>query len=91
EPAADEPPPAPGNGREVCRDDVYKVYFHGPAYQVLDAAWRDDGQVVGRLAPDLPPAHEPPVQPTEVMPRLIELCFQTAGMWELGTEGRMGL
>jgi hypothetical protein len=24
-------------------------------------------------------------------PRLIELCFQTAGLWELGTDGRMGL
>ena len=24
-------------------------------------------------------------------PRLIELCFQTAGLWEMGTEGRMGL
>jgi hypothetical protein len=24
-------------------------------------------------------------------PRLIELCFQTAGVWEMGIEGRMGL
>src|SRR5208283_5247039 len=24
-------------------------------------------------------------------PRLIELCFQTAGVWELGVQGRMGL
>ena len=24
-------------------------------------------------------------------PRLIELCFQTAGIWELGVQGRMGL
>jgi len=24
-------------------------------------------------------------------PRLIELCFQTAGIWEMGTRGRMGL
>jgi hypothetical protein len=24
-------------------------------------------------------------------PRLIELCFQTAGLWELGIQGRMGL
>jgi hypothetical protein len=26
-----------------------------------------------------------------VAPRLIELCFQTAGVWELGMLGRMGL
>jgi hypothetical protein len=24
-------------------------------------------------------------------PRLIELCFQTAGLWEMGAQGRMGL
>ena len=24
-------------------------------------------------------------------PRLIELCFQTAGLWEMGTQARMGL
>ena len=24
-------------------------------------------------------------------PRLIELCFQTAGLWEMGVHGRMGL
>ena len=26
-----------------------------------------------------------------MMPRLIELCFQTAGLWEIATQGRMGL
>jgi hypothetical protein len=98
---APEPPPAPeaaldpgalaGEGASVGREDVYRVYFHGPAYQVLERAWRHDGQIVGSLAPDLPPDHEPPGQPTEVAPRLIELCFQTAGVWELGTDGRMGL
>ena len=24
-------------------------------------------------------------------PRLVELCFQTAGVWQIGTTGRMGL
>ncbi|HEY1277842.1 MAG TPA: SDR family NAD(P)-dependent oxidoreductase [Thermoleophilaceae bacterium] len=94
------PPPAPPEGErpgteaheaEVDREAVYRVYFHGPAYQVLDRAWREDGDVLGRLAPDLPPAHEPPGQPTEIAPRLVELCFQTAGVWELGKFGRMGL
>ena len=26
-----------------------------------------------------------------VAPRLIEICFQTSGVWEMGIEGRMGL
>ncbi|MBI5105323.1 MAG: polyketide synthase dehydratase domain-containing protein [Solirubrobacterales bacterium] len=85
---------APGDGathHPVAHDAVYRVYFHGPAYRVLDAAWRDDGHVVGRLAGDLPLDHDPPEQPMVLLPRLIELCFQTAGVWELGTAGRMGL
>jgi len=33
----------------------------------------------------------PPEQPTPMAPRLIELCFQTAGVLEMGTRGKMGL
>ncbi|HEY3187120.1 MAG TPA: polyketide synthase dehydratase domain-containing protein, partial [Solirubrobacteraceae bacterium] len=89
-----EPPSAdvPASGTDgVGHDAVYRVYFHGPAYQVLDRAWRDNGHVVGRLAGDLPVDHEPSASPIVFVPRLIELCFQTAGVWELGTAGRMAL
>jgi hypothetical protein len=75
----------------VSRDAVYATYFHGPAYQVLASAWRDDGHVIGRLADELPDDHEPSDQPMALTPRLIELCFQTAGLWEIGTRGRMAL
>ena len=90
------PPPADGPLRRtratgVGHDGVYRVYFHGPAYQVLDRAWRDNGHAIGRLAGDLPADHEPPGSPIDFVPRLIELCFQTAGVWELGTAGRMAL
>ncbi len=33
----------------------------------------------------------PSEPPTLLAPRLIELCFQTAGLWGMGTQGRMGL
>ena len=86
------PAAAPGEaGEGVDHDAVYKVYFHGPAYQVLERAWRDDGHTVGMLAPDLPADHDPGERDTEFVPRLIELCFQTAGVLELGTAGRMAL
>jgi NAD(P)-dependent dehydrogenase (short-subunit alcohol dehydrogenase family)/acyl carrier protein len=87
-PSADAPPT---DRAGVAHDDVYRVYFHGPAYQVLDHAYRHDGMLVGRLAADLPPDHEPAEQPTEIGPRLIELCFQTAGVRELGNVGRLAL
>jgi hypothetical protein len=71
--------------------DIYRIYFHGLAYQVLGQAWLDEKRVVGRMATDLPKHHYPPARPTLLAPRLIELCFQTAGLWEISVEGRMGL
>ena len=79
EPAAQRDAVERRDGRPaVNRDDIYAVYFHGPAYQVLDRAWRDNGHVVGRLASELPVDHVPSSGPIDFVPRLIELCFQTA-------------
>jgi hypothetical protein len=67
------------------------MYFHGPAYQVLGRAWRYDGGSVGRYSDGLPANHVPADLPTVTGPRLVELCFQTAGLWQAGREGRLGL
>ena len=71
--------------------DIYRIYFHGPAYQVLERAWWDGNRVVGLMAKGLPANHHPSEKLALVSPRLIELCLQTAGLWELKVEGRMGL
>ena len=89
-PAAEHVPDA-GDAAAVSHDDVYRVYFHGPAYQVLERAYRHDSEVVGEYAAELPPNHQPTEEPMITAPRLVELCFQTAGMWELGSAGRMAL
>ncbi|HET8667564.1 MAG TPA: polyketide synthase dehydratase domain-containing protein, partial [Terriglobales bacterium] len=78
-------------GRVIEAADIYRVYFHGPAYQVLGRAWRDGNRIIGELAKSLPPNHVPVEQPTAMAPRLIELCFQTAGLWELSVDSRFGL
>jgi NAD(P)-dependent dehydrogenase (short-subunit alcohol dehydrogenase family) len=83
--------PPPTEGTSVGDRDIYEVYFHGPAYQVLDSAWRNDGMVVGRMNTKLPDDHQPAEVPLVTEPRLVELCFQTAGVWQIGTTGRMGL
>jgi hypothetical protein len=70
---------------------IYCIYFHGPAYQVLDRAWWDGTRMIGEMATGLPGNHKPADLPTLMAPRLIELCFQTAGIWEMGTSSRMGL
>jgi hypothetical protein len=83
--------PGSPTGLTIDAADIYRLYFHGPAYQVLEKAWWDGNRMIGLLAKDLPSNHHPPNLPTLTAPRLIELCFQTAGLWEMGTQARMGL
>ena len=89
EPAAGLPPRA--GGPSVTAEDIYRVYFHGPAYRVLARAWIDGSRIVGEMAANLPGNHHPPEQPLALEPRLLELCFQTVGLWELSMQSRMGL
>jgi len=85
------PPLSAPDGHAIEADDIYRLYFHGPAYQVIERAWWDGKRITGLLANKLPDNHHPSELPTLVAPRLIELCFQTAGVWEMGAQGRMGL
>ncbi|MBZ5572293.1 MAG: SDR family NAD(P)-dependent oxidoreductase, partial [Acidobacteriia bacterium] len=78
-------------GQIIEAADIYHAYFHGPAYQVVKRAWFDGHQIVGLLSAALPNNHQPSELPLLAAPRLIELCFQTAGLWEMGVQGRMGL
>jgi 3-hydroxymyristoyl/3-hydroxydecanoyl-(acyl carrier protein) dehydratase len=78
-------------GNIIESADIYRLYFHGPAYQVVERAWWDGTRITGLMATGLRNDHHPAELPTLMAPRLIELCFQTAGVWEMGVEGRMGL
>jgi len=85
------PPPGTPLAHAIESADIYRLFFHGPAYQVLERAWWDGGRMVGVMAQGLPDNHHPAELATVIAPRWIELCFQTAGLWEMGTQGRMGL
>jgi hypothetical protein len=94
--AAPAPRPAPvisaGAGvRVLNKPDIYRAYFHGPAYQVLERAWVEGDRALGLMADDLPANTAPERVETLLAPRLIELCFQTAGLWEMATKGVMAL
>ncbi|MGE5695920.1 MAG: SDR family NAD(P)-dependent oxidoreductase [Candidatus Sericytochromatia bacterium] len=69
-------------------EQVYRLYFHGPAYQVVGSAWKDDDGAAARFAEDLPPQVDGPVL---TGPRLVELCFQAVGLLEAGTDGHLAL
>ena len=88
---ADGPTPFAAQGAEVGAGDIYRIYFHGPAYQVLKRAWWDEKGAVGEMAANLPAHHHPGDHSLVIAPRLIELCFQTAGLWEIAVQHRMGL
>jgi NAD(P)-dependent dehydrogenase (short-subunit alcohol dehydrogenase family) len=81
----------PDGVRKVGAGDIYKLFFHGPAYQVVEHSWRSGDQIVGLFNDDLPANHQPEDRPTVADPRLIELCFQTAGLFELADKKQMGL
>jgi acyl transferase domain-containing protein/NADP-dependent 3-hydroxy acid dehydrogenase YdfG len=84
--------PAPeASGAVLAPAELYRFYFHGPAYQVVGGAWHAEGAVVASLARDLPAHHAPGERPLATHPRLLELCFQAAGAQEIAASGRMGL
>jgi acyl transferase domain-containing protein/nucleoside-diphosphate-sugar epimerase len=78
----------PPEGAGLTPEQVYRLYFHGPAYQVVGAAWRQDGGAATRFAEGLPAGA---ATPTVAGPRLVELYFQAAGLHEAGVHGRLAL
>ena len=85
-------------GSSVEAADIYRVFFHGPAYQVLERAWlsEQNGQpgenrTVGQFSKGLPNDHYPSDGLLVMAPRLIELCFQAAALREVAGQGRIGL
>jgi Polyketide synthase dehydratase/KR domain len=88
-PALDVADSKPGDETpSLTPEQVYRLYFHGPAYRVVDSAWQQDDGAAARFAADLPPQVD---QPVLIGPRLVELCFQTVGLLEAGTAGVLAL
>jgi NAD(P)-dependent dehydrogenase (short-subunit alcohol dehydrogenase family)/acyl carrier protein len=80
------------NKLNTCGDDIYKVFFHGPAYQVLECARAEPNEAVGVLPKELPAelAHREPNGKNVLMaPRLIESLFQAAAFWNIKQKGAM--
>ncbi|MEM5774733.1 MAG: SDR family NAD(P)-dependent oxidoreductase, partial [Anaerolineaceae bacterium] len=83
-------PPKWGRGKAVSAEEIYRLFFHGPAFQVLEAAQGSQEKVLGRLNKQV--IHQQTGGPVlRAVPALIELCFQTAGLWEVGATGVMAL
>ncbi len=79
------------SGARAEAAQIYKVYFHGPAYQVIDSAWQSGGNIVASFARELPVNHVPAELPVLASPRYVELCFQAASLSGLAGQSRLGL
>ena len=94
-----EPPATPAIGftppgadtLTIGAGDIYKIYFHGPAYKVVERAGVEGQQVTGLLAENLPPDTAEGPGRWLMAPRLIEFCFQTAGLWQIATQQTLAL
>jgi hypothetical protein len=53
--------------------------------------WWDGTRIVALMSNALPSNHHPAELPTIMAPRLLELCFQAAGILEMSVQDRMGL
>ena len=84
-------PVPPRRHPAIPAEAIYQVLFHGPAYRVLAEEHVAGREAAGLMATGLPGDHTPASSPFVLAPRLIELCLQTAGIWELATTGRFAL
>jgi 3-oxoacyl-(acyl-carrier-protein) synthase/NAD(P)-dependent dehydrogenase (short-subunit alcohol dehydrogenase family)/uncharacterized ubiquitin-like protein YukD len=83
-------PPHWNGARTLDPDTIYKLYFHGPAFQVLDGVQQTGEQVMGKLRGNLP-AITAQEHGLATAPLMVELCLQTAGIWEIGKTGALAL
>ena len=76
----------------IDKDTIYRAYFHGPSFQVMEQADATaDGAMTGTLAAGrAQPCLGKPARMTS-QPMLTELAFQTAGLMEARDRDRLGL
>jgi hypothetical protein len=83
-------PPEWNGAYTVQAADIYRLYFHGPSFQVLEGVQRSGDAVLGKMNRSLP-SITAEGEPDLTTPVLVELCLQTAGVWEAGATGTLAL
>ncbi len=73
----------------VTAPEIYGVFFHGPAYQVIERGGANGGSAIALFARGLPDNSQPADAASLMAPRLVELCFQTAALWSVRTKSAM--
>ncbi|MCC6169530.1 MAG: SDR family NAD(P)-dependent oxidoreductase, partial [Caldilineaceae bacterium] len=81
----------PPSDLPISAERIYARFFHGPAYQVLEAGCVEADRAVARLRRPLPADTQPAGAVWRMAPRLVEACFQTVALWSLEQKGAMAL
>lgn len=74
----------------VTEEEIYRLYFHGLAFQVLEGVQNAEGGVLGKMNVHLPQL----VSADKTLltnPRALELALQTAGVWEVAATDTLAL
>ena len=74
----------------VTAEEIYRLYFHGLAFQVLEGVQSAEGGVLGKMNVQLPQL----VSADKTLltnPRALELALQTAGVWEVAATDTLAL
>ncbi len=80
----------PGNKKmSTTAEQIYEIFFHGPAYQVIERAGVSGDRATGKMPKRLPPNSKPADARLLMAPRLVELCLQTAALWSVETKEAM--
>ncbi|MCX5783448.1 MAG: polyketide synthase dehydratase domain-containing protein, partial [Elusimicrobia bacterium] len=80
------------SGKTISQNEIYKLFFHGPSFQVLKSARVDKNFVFAVYKKPLVPLWpQNPLQETAVYPLIIESAFQACGLRDITVDKAMAL
>ena len=66
-----------------CSEEIYRILFHGPAFQVLRKVYTEGEDLIGEYENNIKPLLKDGTSPVILPMRMIEFCLQTSGMRDL--------
>lgn len=74
------PPEEPG----VTAEAIYRCFFHGPAFRVVERAHLRGDALIARFCPTVPPLTLETTRSSVLPVRIMEFCLQSAGLLDIG-------
>ena len=76
--------------RQLMAKDIYRLFTHGPSFQMLDGVCCTGGVLTAKFRMERPPIGADFLSPVNQQ-ALVEMCLQTAVVWQVGKTGVLGL